>query len=916
MVCSRSAGFRRLSAIVYLALLTGASAQIDASRSHFDRHRSVLAMRSADYLDSVPGRLVLPDFTGTNFRGTIFIAIVLDDYPEETTWELVNRDTDELIASGGPYDNQPGELILVEVTVDDGVCHRFTIFDTFGDGICCFNGLGSYSVTYNGETVCSGGEFEFQETCDFIGESCVIPVGACCIELNCEVLPGSDGAVTEAECAAFAGQFGFDYEWYEGESCPEFVCPPPPTGACCVYEDGVLVQCVTSDEAACLQVDGLWFEEQDCFGNPPFECPADPCGPETLYTQAVGGTVGIPADERAFGGFIAADNLIEFSGEIEQLSWFGMNRVFDGTVFRACEKEPELFQIVVFADDGTQTPDVDHILCGPYTVQPLKWNTGDFFNDSPIWRYDAVIAPSCVVTTGWVGVFGLDNGEDSCWFLWHSSLAGDGGAYWWPEGTPPEPEDFQNVDLSMCILGEYVPIFGACCDDEVGVCTEDVEVQDCPGPLRHAPNALCADFSPVCGEAPGACCHIDGTCDVVDEAGLCVGADDLWLGRNTFCDDCPCRLSCPAGAELEDEVCGQSANGGCSGQPGNIPQPITLGTPICGQAWAQDDLRDTDWYRAELLPGEYTFTVEAEYPVAMGLIEYNPDFEGSGNCNEITGEVNPFATAQGCEDVSVTFTIFDQGTYWVWVSVDGFEGVPCRPDFGNNYVALLDYETPPCFLDCSPQSVPEGEPDCEDQYVDVTNGGCNSEPPVFSSITLGEPVCGRSGTYFGIETGKRDTDWYEIVLTQETVLTVEVISEFPIAAGVVRYLPGFEGSGDCSQITGISPIEFADPCENGVAVSTCLMPGTWWVFVAPQGYIGVPCGAEYDLLVTGEVCGELCPYDLDNNGAVGPGDVGIVKNAFGCDVNEPACAALDFDENHAVGPGDVGVVKNAFGACP
>ncbi len=60
----------------------------------------------------------------------------------------------------------------------------------------------------------------------------------------------------------------------------------------------------------------------------------------------------------------------------------------------------------------------------------------------------------------------------------------------------------------------------------------------------------------------------------------------------------------------------------------------------------------------------------------------------------------------------------------------------------------------------------------------------------------------------------------------------------------------------------------------------------------------------------------LCPFDLDGNGAIGPGDVGVVKNNFGCDLNEPACAALDFDGNGAIGPGDVGQVKNDFGACP
>ncbi len=62
--------------------------------------------------------------------------------------------------------------------------------------------------------------------------------------------------------------------------------------------------------------------------------------------------------------------------------------------------------------------------------------------------------------------------------------------------------------------------------------------------------------------------------------------------------------------------------------------------------------------------------------------------------------------------------------------------------------------------------------------------------------------------------------------------------------------------------------------------------------------------------------GPPCPYDLDGNGSVGPGDVGVVKNNFGCDINLPECVVLDFDHNGAVGPGDVGIVKNDFGLCP
>ncbi len=86
------------------------------------------------------------------------------------------------------------------------------------------------------------------------------------------------------------------------------------------------------------------------------------------------------------------------------------------------------------------------------------------------------------------------------------------------------------------------------------------------------------------------------------------------------------------------------------------------------------------------------------------------------------------------------------------------------------------------------------------------------------------------------------------------------------------------------------------------------------LFTADVEFQGQDLEAGFILTMPGT--GNPCPFDLDDNGAVGPGDVGVVKNSFGCDINLPECAALDFDDNGAVGPGDVGAVKNEFGPCP
>jgi hypothetical protein len=60
-------------------------------------------------------------------------------------------------------------LITVDVDVCSTSCYDFTIFDSFGDGICCAFGNGFYNVYHEGNLVCSGGDFGASETCIDIG---------------------------------------------------------------------------------------------------------------------------------------------------------------------------------------------------------------------------------------------------------------------------------------------------------------------------------------------------------------------------------------------------------------------------------------------------------------------------------------------------------------------------------------------------------------------------------------------------------------------------------------------------------------------------------------------------------------------------------------------------------------------------
>jgi hypothetical protein len=161
----------------------------------------------------------------------------------------------------------------------------------------------------------------------------------------------------------------------------------------------------------------------------------------------------------------------------------------------------------------------------------------------------------------------------------------------------------------------------------------------------------------------------------------------------------------------------------------------------------------------------------------------------------------------------------------------------------------IDCSHCPCDQACDPGATSEGEPLCSEGYDDQFNGGCNSTPPVFSALTCGQTVCGAAGTFLGPQGGDvRDTDWYELTVTEDMFVTWTVTAGFPSLVGFVETDP--HGAGDCATVTGwIDPAASGAPCEQ-VSTSALLTQGTHWLFAAPQNQTGVPCGTQYNAQVT------------------------------------------------------------------
>lgn len=233
---------------------------------------------------------------------------------------------------------------------------------------------------------------------------------------------------------------------------------------------------------------------------------------------------------------------------------------------------------------------------------------------------------------------------------------------------------------------------------------------------------------------------------------------------------------------------------------------------------------------------------------------------------------------------------------------------------GNN--STCGENTCPCIVNCPPNSTPEGEPDCGADGL--INEGCNnpiiaggidccgpsactdddcfnavcacdsfccggwdaacagpnpfvpgcsaadlcpecSTPPEyhFSPLACGQEYCGTS-VWDG---ATRDTDWYEIVVTEYTNFTWTVEAEFDVVIGLVETSP--LGNPDCATAVALNPFAVAGACGE-VSVSACLPPGTYWWFVAPD-FDGAPfaCGAEYTARLDCGACpmGACCPGD-------------------------------------------------------
>ena len=82
----------------------------------------------------------------------IRIDIQFDKYAEENSWELTNIDTGKKVTGEPTGTYQANDFESLLVCLEDGN-YRFTIFDQFGNGICCSEGKGYYKLSMDDEII-------------------------------------------------------------------------------------------------------------------------------------------------------------------------------------------------------------------------------------------------------------------------------------------------------------------------------------------------------------------------------------------------------------------------------------------------------------------------------------------------------------------------------------------------------------------------------------------------------------------------------------------------------------------------------------------------------------------------------------------------------------------------------------------
>jgi len=115
------------------------------------------------------------DLLCANTNAPLSIEVMTDKYPAETSWNIRNTIDNTVVLKGGAYSDPLTLHNETHCLLSTG-CLEFSIFDSFGDGVCCedYQGNGYYKVFYDNYLIKEGGVFKHRETSVKFGGNCML----------------------------------------------------------------------------------------------------------------------------------------------------------------------------------------------------------------------------------------------------------------------------------------------------------------------------------------------------------------------------------------------------------------------------------------------------------------------------------------------------------------------------------------------------------------------------------------------------------------------------------------------------------------------------------------------------------------------------------------------------------------------
>ena len=389
-------------------------------------------------------------------------------------------------------------------------------------------------------------------------------------------------------------------------------------------------------------------------------------------------------------------------------------------------------------------------------------------------------------------------------------------------------------DLSACGLpesGDCLEDNGTpgCADEACCLTVCEVDLFCC----KEVWDTTCADLAiELCGGGGGGNCGDPdaGACDVANGTPGCEDlecctdvcavdpycCDTAWDG---ICADESTTI-CYDGPTPENDECVDAID---LGTGDSVTAFSTLGANTSGP----DLPAECESFGEIIIRGDIWFTWTASTDEIVVISTCNDaDFDTrlalySGDCENLVFEA--------CNDDGLGCAGFTSeliapvvaGTTYI-IQIGGFN--PPAQGTGNLTICEGDACLAGCILNCEKTDVPENEPCGED-----LNGGCNDPSGGNASqlIEVGDTVCGT----IWASGGTRDTDWFDFTITERSRLTWSVEANVPL---VLFFL-----SSECPPA-----IQIGNAYDTCPAVHTgCLDAGTYRVFVAANGFDGVPCGS-------------------------------------------------------------------------